>query len=80
MKNVSIGDREHGMFIVKRANKSFDEAAQELTQVMWDFTQITSRERIDMRNQSEDLSEVFDWKNLYEAYEKSYVMALETYF
>ena len=80
MKNVSIGDKKHGMFIVKRANKSFDEAAEELTNVMWEFTQITSRERIDMRNKSEDLSEVFDWKNLYKAYESSYKIALETYF
>ena len=30
-----------------------------------------------MRNKSEDLSESFDWKNLYEAYEKAYVLAME---
>ncbi|MBK6263806.1 glycosyltransferase [Marivirga sp. S37H4] len=80
LKNVPIADEAHGLFLVKRADKSFDEAAEDLTDIMWRFIQISSRERIDMRNKSEDLSEAFDWKNLYSAYEKSYKMALKTLF
>ncbi|GAB3334333.1 hypothetical protein GCM10027429_15490 [Marivirga atlantica] len=80
MKNVDIGDEQHGMFIVKRANKSFDESAEELCNTMLKFIQNSSRARIDMRNKSEDLSECFDWKNLYSAYEKSYIKASETLF
>lgn len=80
MKNVPIGDEDHGMFIVKRANKSFDEAAEDLCNTMMKFIKISSRGRIDMRNKSEDLSESFDWKNLYSAYEKSYIKATETLF
>lgn len=80
MKNVSIGDESHGLFQVKRADRSFDEAAEDLTDIMWRFTQITDRERIDMRNRSEDLSEFFDWYNLYQAYERSYQIALKTLF
>ena len=80
MKNVPIGDEAHGMFIVKRANRSFDEAAEDLCNTMLKFIQIKSRGRIDMRNKSEDLSEAFDWKNLYEAYERSYIKASETLF
>ena len=80
MKNVEIGDEQHGIFIAKRANKSFDESAEALCNIMLKFIQNTSRARIDMRNKSEDLSEYFDWKNLYSAYEKSYIKATETLF
>ncbi|QSE99166.1 glycosyltransferase [Fulvivirga lutea] len=80
MKNVDIGDEKHGIFIVKRANKSFDESAEALCNIMLNFIQNSSRARIDMRNKSEDLSECFDWKNLYSAYEKSYIKATETLF
>ncbi|MEQ8925561.1 MAG: glycosyltransferase [Fulvivirga sp.] len=80
MKNVEIGDEQHGIFIAKRANKSFDESAEDLCNIMMKFIQNTSRARIDMRNKSEDLSECFDWKNLYNAYEKSYIKATVTLF
>ncbi|WP_226389290.1 glycosyltransferase [Penaeicola halotolerans] len=77
MKNVPIGDEEHGIYVLNRANKTFDEAAEALTNTMMSFLQRTSRMRIDMRNKSEDLSEEFDWKNLYSAYEGAYIAALE---
>ncbi len=77
MKNVPIGDEEHGIYVLNRANKTFDEAAEALTNTMMSFLQRTSRMRIDMRNKSEDLSEEFDWKNLYTAYENAYIAALE---
>ncbi|GAA5029118.1 hypothetical protein GCM10011506_17170 [Marivirga lumbricoides] len=80
LKNVPIADEAHGLYLVKRAERSFDEAAEDLTDLMWRFIQISGRDRIDMRNKSEDLSEAFDWKNLYSAYEKSYKMALKTLF
>ncbi len=80
LKNIPIADEEHGLYLVKRADKSFDESADELADIMWRYIQISSRDRIDMRNKSEDLSEEFDWKNLYAEYEKSYKMALKTLF
>ncbi len=80
LKNVPIADEEHGLYLVKRAEKNFDESAEDLTEIMWRFIQVSSRGRIDMRNKSEDLSEAFDWKNLYSSYEKSYKMALKTLF
>ncbi len=80
LKNIPIADEEHGLYLVKRADKSFDESADELADIMWRYIQVSSRDRIDMRNKSEDLSEEFDWKNLYNEYEKSYKMALKTLF
>lgn len=72
LKNVPLGDEAHGAFLVNRYNKSFDEAADQLCELMFRFVKQTSRTRIDMRNKSEDLSEAFDWKNLYDCYLEAY--------
>ncbi len=77
IKNVAIGDEKHGMYVVQRAHKDFDAAANELADMLFRFVKTTRKARIKMRNKSEDLSEVFDWKNLYCAYEDAYVMADE---
>lgn len=76
MKNVPIGDEQHGISVLKRANKSFDESANELVEMMLNFIKLGSKARIGMRNRSEDLSELFDWKNLYSHYHKAYEDAI----
>lgn len=78
IKNVPIGDEEHGMYIVKRTHKDFDTCANDLADMLFRFVQTTRKDRISMRNKSEDLSEVFDWKNLYSEYEKAYLLATES--
>lgn len=78
IKNVPIGDEEHGMYIVKRTHKDFDTCANDLADMLFRFVQTTRKDRISMRNKSEDLSEVFDWKNLYSEYEKAYLLANES--
>ncbi len=75
LKKVKKDHEANGMYIVERDNKSFDESAEHLTNIMFDFVQKTSRMRIDLRNKSEDLSESFDWKVLYKEYLKSYANA-----
>ncbi|MCC5919589.1 MAG: glycosyltransferase [Cyclobacteriaceae bacterium] len=77
MKNTQLGDEDHGIYLIKRDNHSFDEAANELCDKMYHFINRSSRHRIDMRNKSEDLSEEFDWKNLYIAYHQAYIKTLE---
>lgn len=76
-KNVDIADEEHGLYVLKRANKDFDTAANDLADMLHRFVNTSRKERIQMRNLSEDLSEHFDWKNLYSEYEKAYLMALD---
>lgn len=75
VKNVKKGNEAHGLFMVERGNKNFDESADHLANIMFEFVMKSSRARIDMRNKSEDLSEEFDWKKLYQEYLKSYEMA-----
>jgi len=77
LKNVKKGDEEHGMFMVERHEKSFDESAEHLANIMLGYVEKSSRQRVDMRNKSEDLSEQFDWKILYQEYLKSYKSALQ---
>lgn len=72
LRNTPLGDEEHGAFLVERLNKTFDQSAEALANLMFKFISKTSRSRIDMRNKSEDLSESFDWKNLYPHYMKAY--------
>jgi len=73
------GHEDKGIFVVQRQEKSFDEAAEELTDMLWDFVQLTRRERIMQRNNVESSAELFDWKNLRVHYDRAYELALERY-
>ncbi|SET55910.1 glycosyltransferase [Hymenobacter actinosclerus] len=76
LQNVPAHD-EQGIFVVHRQEKSFDESAEELTDMLWQFVQLNRRERIMQRNNVESSAEMFDWKNLRVYYEHAYQLALE---
>jgi glycogen(starch) synthase len=74
----TIPDPEQkGIFVVHRQEKSFDESAEELTEMLWQFVQLNRRERIMQRNAVESSAELFDWKNLRVYYDRAYSLALE---
>ncbi|MFY0650984.1 MAG: glycosyltransferase [Cyclobacteriaceae bacterium] len=77
IKNVPAGDEDHGMYVVERSNKDFDTSANNLADILFDVVNTSRKDRINMRNLSEDLSEFFDWNNLYSEYAKAYKMASE---
>ncbi|OGX84541.1 glycogen synthase [Hymenobacter lapidarius] len=66
-----------GIFVVHRQEKSFDESAEELTNMLWDFVLLNRRERIMQRNAVESSAELFDWKNLRVHYDRAYALAME---
>ena len=66
-----------GTFVIKRRNKSFDDAVTQLTNYLFDYVRLTQRERISLRNSVENSSVEFDWKNLRKYYNRAYVLALE---
>ena len=66
-----------GIFVVHRQEKSFDESAEELTDMLWQFVILNRRERIMQRNAVESSAELFDWKNLRVHYDRAYGLALE---
>lgn len=72
--------RDHddkGIYIVKRKNKTFDESADDLCDIMINFAQFSRRERIILRNTVESYAENFSWNTLVQHYETAYKMVLE---
>ena len=66
-----------GIYVVHRQEKSFDESAEELCDMLWQFVQLSRKERIMQRNAVESSAEIFDWKNLRVYYDRAYALALE---
>jgi glycogen(starch) synthase len=66
-----------GIFVVHRQEKSFDESAEELCDMLWKFVQFSRKERIVQRNAVESSADIFDWKNLRVYYDRAYALALE---
>jgi glycogen(starch) synthase len=68
------GHEKQGMFIIDRKSKDFHQAAEELANILFKFVQMTLRERIALRYQSEEASLHFDWSNLGKYYDEAYQM------
>ena len=66
-----------GMAVVPRRGRSFDDAAEVLTDRLEQFCEMNQRERIDQRNAVEAASEHFDWSNLAQAYHEAHGIALD---
>ncbi|RED99574.1 glycosyltransferase [Marinoscillum furvescens] len=66
-----------GIYLVKRNQKSFDEAAGNLANKMYNYVRLSRRDRIDLRNRTEASSTLFDWSNLVKYYDQAYLKALK---
>lgn len=65
-----------GIYVLKRKNKSFHEAAENLANILFDFVRMSRRERIMQRNRVEASSVLFDWGKLGKFYDKAYGLAI----
>jgi glycogen(starch) synthase len=73
----SIEDYEKvGIYVLKRKGKTFDAAAEDLSNMLFDFIKLNRRQRIMQRNRVEASSEQFDWSKLGKYYDKAYGLAL----
>jgi glycogen(starch) synthase len=54
----------YGIYVIDRKFVSVEETVKSLAQNMFDFSQLTRRQRIIMRNRTERLSDLLDWKKL----------------
>ncbi len=68
---------EKGLYVLRRRHKSFDQSAHELAQQLLAYTQMTRRQRINLRNQTEGFSVHFDWHNLEKLYHEAHQLALD---
>jgi len=67
----------NGITVVKRNDRDFDEAADQLTYQLLSFVNMSKRERIFLRNHVESLAEHFAWEKLVRNYEEAYRLALQ---
>ncbi len=68
---------EKGMYIIKRRGRDFYETAEDLANILFDFVQMSRRDRIALRNKCEEESLHFDWSNLGRYYDEAYNLAVE---
>lgn len=77
LHNVMPGHEDQGISIINRRNADFHGAAHELSENMFNFCQLSRRERINLRNTVEGFSDHFDWHNLGRRYHEAHEMALD---
>ena len=68
---------DNGIVVVNRRTKSFDQTANDMADYLTGFVQLSRRQRIELRNRVERLSEQFDWSMLVKHYEEAHELALE---
>jgi len=68
-----VEDYSHnGIFVNHRRNNGFHDAANELTEQLFNFATMSLRERIALRNRAEEMSAMFDWEKLGSYYDETY--------
>ena len=75
MRNIA-DPANQGLFVVERRSNNFDTAANQLTEILFNYAIKERRGRIELRNRVERLSEYFDWANLITHYSHAYRLAL----
>ena len=68
---------QNGVWVLNRRYKSFDESVEELTNQLEGFVRQTRRQRIELRNRVERLSELFDWSALVKHYHEAHDLAMQ---
>ena len=68
---------EKGMYIIDRTDGNFHRAAEELSNILFDFVKMSRRDRIALRYKCEEASMHFDWSNLGKFYDDSYELAVQ---
>jgi len=76
MEEMISNAEDYGIYIVDRRMKSVDESVNQLSEYMFDFTKKSRRQRINMRNRTERLSDILDWKVMHEEYDTARLLAL----
>lgn len=71
-----VPSAKHGLYVVDRRNKRFEEAVEQTTELMHGFCKTTQRERVVQRNRAEALAKFLDWEELHGHYARARGMAL----
>ena len=68
---------KNGIMVFNRTEKSYDEAAETMANIMLDFVKMDRRQRISLRNKTENASVGFGWRTLGKYYDHAYKMLIE---
>ncbi len=68
---------EQGVLVLNRRSQHFDRAADDLAAYLFNFVQLNRRQRIELRNRTERLGEMFDWSALIKHYHAAHDLAME---
>ncbi|MFH4975576.1 hypothetical protein AB6A40_002285 [Gnathostoma spinigerum] len=77
IQNSVTDPSSYGIYVVDRRFKGAESSIQDLAQILYDFCGLSRRQRIIMRNRTERLSELLDWKSLGSFYRDARRLALE---
>lgn len=68
---------DQGIVVLPRRNVDFETSTEQLTAQLYSFAQMSRRQRIEVRNKVERLSEQFDWSKLGKHYHDAHDLAIE---
>ncbi|EDQ84121.1 uncharacterized protein MONBRDRAFT_39385 [Monosiga brevicollis MX1] len=71
---------QYGIYVIDRRFKAPEESIQQLTEHMFDFCCLNRRQRINLRNRTERLSDLLGWSTLQDYYYMARVKALHRVF
>jgi len=74
--NLAPDCDRHGLYVVRRRYQSYNQSVEDLTNHLFQFTQMELKDRIALRYHAQELAEQFDWKQLSCFYLEAQLMAL----
>jgi glycogen(starch) synthase len=77
VQNNVPNSKENGIYVMARNRRTPDQSIDELTDYLYAFVQLNRRERIELRNRAERLSDRFDWSVLARHYHQAHDHALQ---
>ncbi|KAJ1503374.1 glycogen synthase isoform 1 [Coelomomyces lativittatus] len=80
MQGILETPEDYGIFVIDRRLKSVEESVQQLCDQLIVFTEKSRRQRIHLRNRTERLSDILDWKRMGVEYFKARHLALKRTF
>ncbi|CAB4067182.1 GYS [Lepeophtheirus salmonis] len=77
MEEHVVDPQSYGIYVVDRRHKGLDESINDLSNFIYEFSRMNRRQRIIMRNRTERLSDLLDWKSLGIYYRQARMIALK---
>jgi glycogen(starch) synthase len=68
---------DQGICVLNRRTRGFEETTDNLVDYLFNFCQLNRRQRIELRNKTERLGELFDWSVLVSHYHHAHELALQ---